>query len=208
MAPRLRYGVDPYHPGQGALAAPAARSRSQPRSGRPVHLTDLQPTRPRSRRPTLDGKGGRLLRQRHGGELLRHGRMRFHRPHTFHATGHARRGLFRYMEGWYNPHRSHPGIGHCSRANFEKEYRGAACPPRRRLSTKPRQVRTASVPVSTAVIRPPAAGPFLSSVFGVVAPRALPGQRRTVERGGGFRPCRRFVGPTGACTGCGWNTSG
>lgn len=45
---------------------------------------------------------------------------------TFRDRGHARRELFNYIEGWYNPHRRHSGIGHRSPVNFEKTYREAA----------------------------------------------------------------------------------
>ena len=51
------------------------------RPRQPVHLPGLQPTLPRSRSAALDGQNRRLLRQRHGRELLRQPRMRTHRPH-------------------------------------------------------------------------------------------------------------------------------
>ena len=41
----------------------------------------------------------------------------------FRDRGHARRELFSYIEGWYNAHRRHSGIGHRSPVNFEKSYR-------------------------------------------------------------------------------------
>ena len=44
----------------------------------------------------------------------------------FRDRGHARRELFSYIEGWYNPHRRHSGIGHRSPVNFEKTFREAA----------------------------------------------------------------------------------
>ena len=44
----------------------------------------------------------------------------------FRDRGHAKRELFRCIEGWYNPHRRHSGIGHRSPANCEKNYREAA----------------------------------------------------------------------------------
>ena len=34
--------------------------------------------------------------------------------------------LFRYIEGWYNPHRRHSAIGYRSPVNFEKSYAEAA----------------------------------------------------------------------------------
>ncbi len=45
---------------------------------------------------------------------------------SFRDRGQARRELFRYIEGRYNPHRRHSGIGHRSPVNFEKRYREAA----------------------------------------------------------------------------------
>ena len=44
----------------------------------------------------------------------------------FRDRDHARTELFRYIEGWYNPHRRHSGIGHRSPVNFEKTYYEAA----------------------------------------------------------------------------------
>jgi len=34
----------------------------------------------------------------------------------------ARRAVFEYIEGWYNPHRRHSGIEYCSPINYEKKY--------------------------------------------------------------------------------------
>lgn len=34
----------------------------------------------------------------------------------------ARRVLFRYIEGWYNPHRRHSALGQRSPQAFEQEY--------------------------------------------------------------------------------------
>ena len=47
-------------------------------------------------------------------------------PTPFRDRGHAKSGLFQYIEGWYNPHRRHSGIGHRSPVDFEKTYRKAA----------------------------------------------------------------------------------
>ncbi len=44
----------------------------------------------------------------------------------FRNRGDATIELFRHIEGWYNPHRRHSGIGHRSPANLEKSYRKAA----------------------------------------------------------------------------------
>ncbi len=45
---------------------------------------------------------------------------------TFRNHAEAQAELFRYIEGWYNPHRRHSGIGHRSPVNFEKTCREAA----------------------------------------------------------------------------------
>ena len=39
---------------------------------------------------------------------------------------HAQRELFSYIEGWYNPHRRHQGLGYRSPIDFERAYRDAA----------------------------------------------------------------------------------
>ena len=51
-------------------------------------------------------------------ELL--GRTRFHDHHQ------AQREIFEYIEGWYNPHRRHQGLGYQSPMGFEKTYQEAA----------------------------------------------------------------------------------
>ncbi len=51
-------------------------------------------------------------------ELLDQSRFRNHAE--------ARADLFRYIEGWYNTHRRHSGIGYRSPVNFENAYRRAA----------------------------------------------------------------------------------
>ena len=45
---------------------------------------------------------------------------------TFRNRAEARTELFRWIEGWYNPHRRHSGIGHRSPINFERSYCEAA----------------------------------------------------------------------------------
>jgi len=45
---------------------------------------------------------------------------------SFRNHAEARAELFRYIEGWYNTHRRHSGIGYRSPANFEKSYAEAA----------------------------------------------------------------------------------
>ena len=36
--------------------------------------------------------------------------------------GAARRALFDYIEGWYNPHRRHSALGYLSPAEFERRW--------------------------------------------------------------------------------------
>jgi putative transposase len=38
----------------------------------------------------------------------------------FTSHSHARRELFRFIEGWYNPHRRHSSLGYLSPVNFER----------------------------------------------------------------------------------------
>ena len=45
---------------------------------------------------------------------------------TFRNRAEAKTELFRWIEGWYNPHRRHSGIGHRSPINFERSYCEAA----------------------------------------------------------------------------------
>ena len=40
--------------------------------------------------------------------------------HRFIDRGTARRALFDYIEGWYNPHRRHSALGYLSPAEFER----------------------------------------------------------------------------------------
>ena len=41
---------------------------------------------------------------------------------AFRNHAEARGEIFRYLEGWYNPHRRHSAIGHLSPVNFENRY--------------------------------------------------------------------------------------
>ena len=45
---------------------------------------------------------------------------------SFRNRAEAKTELFRWIEGWYNPHRRHSGIGHRSPSNFERSYCEAA----------------------------------------------------------------------------------
>ena len=38
----------------------------------------------------------------------------------------AQREIFEYIEGWYNPHRRHQGLGYQSPIHFERSYQQAA----------------------------------------------------------------------------------
>jgi len=42
--------------------------------------------------------------------------------HRFTTPTAARLGIFRYIEGWYNPHRRHSGLGQRSPITFEQQY--------------------------------------------------------------------------------------
>jgi hypothetical protein len=71
----------------------------------------------RGRGGAVDGLGGRWLRQRHGRELLEllldpGGGAASRRKFTSQAE--ARMACFSYIEGWYNPVRSHREPGYRS----------------------------------------------------------------------------------------------
>lgn len=42
----------------------------------------------------------------------------------FRTQDEARREIFQFIEGWYNPHRRHSGIDYQSPINFERRYQG------------------------------------------------------------------------------------
>ena len=42
--------------------------------------------------------------------------------HIFDSHATARREVFSFIEGWYNPHRRHSGLGYLSPANFERRF--------------------------------------------------------------------------------------
>jgi len=46
--------------------------------------------------------------------------------HTFRSRDEARRAVFEFIEGWYNPHRRHSSIGYRSPIRYEMEHRVAA----------------------------------------------------------------------------------
>ena len=44
----------------------------------------------------------------------------------FHDHHQARRAIFEFIEGWYNPHRRHQGLGQQSPIAFERSHQDAA----------------------------------------------------------------------------------
>ncbi len=50
--------------------------------------------------------------------------------HSFRNPDEARRAVFEYIEGWYNPHRRHSAIGYVSPRQFEKQYAQAMASPK------------------------------------------------------------------------------
>ena len=55
---------------------------------------------------------------------------------TYRTHDEARLDLFQFIEGWYNPHRRHKGIGQKSPINFENHSQLNTKNPNRELSTK------------------------------------------------------------------------
>ena len=45
---------------------------------------------------------------------------------SFQNLAEAGRGVFEFIEGWYNPHRRHSSIGQISPVRYEEEYALAA----------------------------------------------------------------------------------
>ena len=45
---------------------------------------------------------------------------------SFRTQGEARREVFHFMEGWYNPHRRHSSLGYESPVRFETQHRREA----------------------------------------------------------------------------------
>ena len=45
---------------------------------------------------------------------------------SFQTQAEARMAIFEFIEGWYNPHRRHKGLGQTSPVNFERRYQQAA----------------------------------------------------------------------------------
>ena len=57
--------------------------------------------------------------------------------YTFRSQAQARIALFRFIEGWYNPHRSHSAIDYLSPINYEKRWKERPEISSPKLSTKP-----------------------------------------------------------------------
>ena len=53
--------------------------------------------------------------------------QRFH--YTFETHASARLGIFNYINGWYNPHRSHSKLGYLSPDEFENKNLGIVSSP-------------------------------------------------------------------------------
>jgi putative transposase len=54
---------------------------------------------------------------------------------SFQSHAHARREIFEYIEGWYNPHRRHSALGQLSPVNYERRYGPHSSVPSVYLST-------------------------------------------------------------------------
>ena len=52
--------------------------------------------------------------------LLRHLGCELLDRHPFQTQAEARLAIFRYIEGWYNPHRRHSALGQRSPVNYER----------------------------------------------------------------------------------------
>ena len=87
MATTLAHAGGARRPQHGALAAAAERRDPPFGSGLAIYLDRVRQTLSRGGCPPLDGVGRRRLRQRNGGELLRHARMRVARSASLQDAG-------------------------------------------------------------------------------------------------------------------------
>ena len=57
--------------------------------------------------------------------------------YTFRTIAEARRAVFEFIEGWYNPHRRHSAIGYKSPINYERAHARSAISASHFMSTIP-----------------------------------------------------------------------
>ncbi len=90
-----------------------------------VHEPGVRTQATRVRDRGVHGLGRRLLRQRHGRELLRHPGDRADRPPDWATPTEARAAVFDYIEVFYNRIRRHSSLGNLSPEQFEERYRSS-----------------------------------------------------------------------------------
>ena len=96
-------------------SAASAEGRDPPFGpGLAIYLDRVRQALSRGRRAPLDGIGRRRLRQRDGGEFLRHARVRALDRRRFKTQAEARMAVFEFIEGFYNPRRRHSSLGYLS----------------------------------------------------------------------------------------------
>ena len=66
----------------------------------------------------MDACGGAIKGQNAGCEACS--------QHPFESRRQAQGAIFEFIEGWYNPHRRHQGLGYHSPMDFESHYQEAA----------------------------------------------------------------------------------
>lgn len=76
--------------------------------------------------PHLLGTGVPVISERLRTTLLSAGVDNFQVRHVLKSHADARMAVFRYIEGWYNPHRRHSGLDYQSPINYEKKHEVAA----------------------------------------------------------------------------------
>ena len=72
------------------------------------------------RNEELDVRQGKLLRQRHGGDVLQDPEIRARLATIFYTRQEADQAIGRYIDGFYNPLRRHSALDFTSPALFEK----------------------------------------------------------------------------------------
>jgi len=68
---------------------------------------------------------------------------------TFQTRQEAKRGVFEFIEGWYNPHRRHSALGYDSPANYERRHTASLSAPTAEGATVPVGVGLAGVQGNT-----------------------------------------------------------